>query len=704
MKLYALLILALCLLAGCGGDDSKSGMISPSNSTTQSARAMNATGMTNQPAVGGSTAIVALPACSAAENGTNPSGTNSTPTVVPALQNWYGGSGNLNLSASNRIVIDSAGLQDLATTFAADLKAITGFNLPIVADGTLNPGDIGLSLSPCSGTSSQIGSEGYSAYIGNSAIVRANQPSGVFYATQTLLQMFKSSSSRQSIPQGIALDWPTFPERAQMLDIGRKFYPLAYLKQQIRLMAWMKMNVFHLHLSDWEGFRVESKLYPNLASADHYSQDDIKNLVAYANLYYVTLVPEFDVPSHAVAVSSTDNNLAIGCDSMSHPANYPNSSNQWPGSDNPGWTLDITSTYTRNFLKSLFVEMMSLFPGPYFHIGTDEVPQAYDQQACAPWTAYQNQKGFKYPGDVLVDFINDMNSVVRGQGKTMEIWDWWEREQNNVSTAVDTSIRIDDWAGAASDFANGAATAFLTSGSAPLQYDTVGSQERSLYVSPGYGTSLGIYGYFDASNVYENYNFTVAPHIRGYKISRWSDSAETQSVEWIDYYAVSARQVIADRTWGGGKAANYSVFSSNAVSIGAPPYGVGQISLNQQSPICLDIKNGYAVASICDNLNPTQRWTYNSNGQIQQTGTAQCLTSTANGANSNLNGASGTWIQLSDCDATSDNQKFSYENNNLIASDGNCLDVYQGVKADQAPIDLWQCGAAQNNQTWFVPN
>ena len=149
-------------------------------------------------------------------------------------------------------------------------------------------------------------------------MIEAPTVAGVFYGTQTLLQLLKSSSA---VACGTALDWADNAERASHVDIGRKFYSITWIKNHNRRMAYYKMNFLHLHLSDNEGWRIQCDTYPAIVSAEYYTKDQMRDIIAYAAKYQVEIIPEIDMPGHMkpvvsvyphVALSGSSANLDLG--------------------------------------------------------------------------------------------------------------------------------------------------------------------------------------------------------------------------------------------------------------------------------------------------------------------------------------------------------------------------------------------------------
>lgn len=488
--------------------------------------------------------VVAQEAARKAQSTATPQ--SSAPAVLPSLRQWTGRAGSFALTPRSRIVVESNALRATATTFRDDLELETGHRLRVVT-GMGHAGDVVLTLDH----DTSLGAEGYRLDSNQQLKISAPTDTGVFYGTQTLEQMLKADPHRARVPHGSASDSPNFGERAQMLDVGRKFYPISYLRSQIRTMAWEKLNTFHLHLSDWEGFRINLPQFPGLAAAESYTPAQLRDLQAYANRYHVTIIPEVDLPSHATTFTHWDPTLRFSCHSLDY--------SHWPGAQYGGWVMNITTPHTRAFVHDLLAAVIPIFDSKVFHIGGDEYPYDADQAACPELVAYQHQRGFAYTGDVFTDFFNTLDAQVRSYGKTTEMWEWWDFNNQKTSIQPNKDIIIDSWVN--ND----------PSGLAAQGYRVVGTPEMALYVSAGFGQKPGDYGYVDVQNVYENYPFEHPAGVLGYRVSRWSDKAETQSPQWLDFFARRPLQILAERTWGGPRSSSVWQFFGRADAIGDPP-------------------------------------------------------------------------------------------------------------------------------------
>ncbi|MBS0361086.1 MAG: family 20 glycosylhydrolase [Proteobacteria bacterium] len=243
--------------------------------------------------------------------------------------------------------------------------------------------------------------------------IEADGPAGALHGLATLRQLIGTGAGAAAIPFVHIDDSPRFPWRGVMIDTSRHFMSVATVKRQIDAMERVKLDVLHFHLSDNEGFRIESKRYPKLTQiATHgqfYTQDQIKDLVAYAAERGVRIVPEIDVPAHTAAILKAYPELAAATD----PA-------QPLAAANPA--LNPASEATYSFLEGLLGEMTALFPDRYFHIGGDEVSDGAWMKDPAI-TAYMAAHGLKTRVELEAAFHKRARDMLTRLGKTEIGWD-----------------------------------------------------------------------------------------------------------------------------------------------------------------------------------------------------------------------------------------------------------------------------------------
>jgi hexosaminidase len=247
------------------------------------------------------------------------------------------------------------------------------------------------------------------------AVLTAEDGLGALHGLETLRQLLQSDPDGYYLPALDIRDQPRFKWRGLMIDVARHFEPVDVIERNLRGMAAVKLNVLHLHLSDNQGFRIQSKVFPELtelgSDGQYYSQTQIKQIIRYAGDRGIIVVPEFDLPAHAVSWL------------VSHPelASAPGPYHLYTrfGGKNPAFDPSNPETY--RFLGRFFKEMGELFPAPYIHIGGDEnsgaqwdnnpAIQAYMQPSITSDTALQ------------AHFIQKLAGMINADGKQIIGWD-----------------------------------------------------------------------------------------------------------------------------------------------------------------------------------------------------------------------------------------------------------------------------------------
>jgi hexosaminidase len=259
--------------------------------------------------------------------------------------------------------------------------------------------------------------ESYSLEISpGGAKLDAATPIGIMRGLQTFLQLVQTTSDGFAAPAIVIQDTPRFPWRGLMIDVGRHFMPIDVLKRNLDGMAAVKLNVFHWHLSENQGFRVESKKFPKLhemgSDGLYYTQAEVRDVIAYARDRGIRVVPEFDMPGHSTAWFVGYPELASG------PGPYQ-IERKW-GVFDPA--MDPAEERTYKFLDGFIGEMARLFPDQYFHIGGDEV-NGKQWDANPNIRTFMHAHGLKNNQDLQAYFNARVQKIVSKHGKTMVGWD-----------------------------------------------------------------------------------------------------------------------------------------------------------------------------------------------------------------------------------------------------------------------------------------
>ncbi len=286
--------------------------------------------------------------------------------------------------------------------------------------------------------------ESYSLDVSNNTVsINAKTDVGALRGLQTLLQLVNYNKTGYYFPGVTINDSPRFVWRGLMIDVARHFQPIEVLKRNLDAMASVKMNVFHWHLTDDQGFRVESKVYPKLHEIGgdglYYTQEQIKDVVKYASNLGIRVVPEFDIPGHATAFLAAYPELgSIEGETYTVERNS--------GIFDPTLNPIIDETY--EFLDNLFSEIAPLFPDEYFHIGGDENEGKH-------WDANRKIKKFKRKNklktnhDLQTYFNIKLEKSLNKLGKKLMGWD------EIMTPDMPTTAVIHSWRGEHEGFAKG---------------------------------------------------------------------------------------------------------------------------------------------------------------------------------------------------------------------------------------------------------
>ncbi|WP_165914378.1 family 20 glycosylhydrolase [Streptomyces sp. AcE210] len=471
------------------------------------------------------------------------------PAVVPALQNWSGGADRFTLTRRSRIVVDAPAASRLAAdarTFADDIEALGGDRLPVVTGHEARKGDIAISARSGAG-------EGFRIDIdADSVSLAGDGPAGAFYAQQSVEQMLKTAADRASLPVGSTHDSPAQKTRGLMIDTARTYWSVDSIKQTIRQLAWTKLNTLHWHLTDSEFFRLDLPGYHGLAAVRSYTPADLREVQDYAARYHVTVLPEFDIPAHATALTHYRPSLRWGCPSM----NAIIDTNRV----DPGFTVDITEPENVAWLDGLVGRITDLFDSPVIHLGGDETPRAAAQAQCPELADYAAAHGYSKTEDVFLAYENHLNDLLAARGKRMQIWGWWPQTGGGGSVTVDKDIRIQAWLGDEDTF--------IQQG-----YDVVVSNEFSrLYVVPKAmpGTANGTY-IPDDDALYRTYAVSASPHVQGLEMAQWGDRQYTAPEAYSLSYLRRPLQILASTAWGSPRLTSYLDYEVMADAVGTAP-------------------------------------------------------------------------------------------------------------------------------------
>ncbi|HMI53002.1 MAG TPA: family 20 glycosylhydrolase [Candidatus Saccharimonadales bacterium] len=266
------------------------------------------------------------------------------------------------------------------------------------------------------------------------AKLSAATPLGAMYGLQTFLQLVDVTTDGFALPVVTIQDQPRFPWRGTMYDVGRHFIPLDVLKRNIDGLEAVKMNVFHWHLSENQGFRIESKKFPKLhgkgSDGLYYTQDEVRDLIAYARERGIRVVPEFDLPGHSTA-------WFVGYPELSAGSGPYEIERKW-GVQDPAF--DPTNEQVYKFLDQFIGEMAKIFPDQFFHVGGDEV-NGKQWNANPKIQAFIKEHNLKDDRGLQAYFNKRLQAIVTKHGKSMIGWD------EVLDPSLPKDVTIHSWRG-----------------------------------------------------------------------------------------------------------------------------------------------------------------------------------------------------------------------------------------------------------------
>lgn len=499
---------------------------------------------------------------------------NPKPFVIPELKQWTGKDGNFTPGKDARIVCTSQNpeLLRIARMFADDYQQMFGQTLS-VAQGKATPGDFVLSLS----ADKKLGEEGYAIKITDRVAISAPTPTGLYWSTRTLLQLAEQNQER-SLPQGTIRDYPDYPLRGFMIDCGRKFIPMAYLQDLVKIMAYYKMNTLQVHLNDngfkqyfehnWDktyaAFRLESETYPGLTARDgSYSKKEFIDFQKQAASNFVEIIPEIDVPAHSLALTHYKPEIGSKEYGMDH--------------------LDLFKPETYEFVDALFKEYLEgdnpVFVGKRVHIGTDE---------------YSNAK--KDVVEKFRAFTDHYIRFVEGFGKQAVVWGALSHAKGDTPVKSENVV-MNAWYNGYADPAT-----MIKDG-----YQLISIPDGLVYIVPKAGY---YYDYLNEPYLYKEWTPAHIgkavfdekhPSILGGMFAIWNDHVGNGiSVKDIHHRIFSPLQTLSVKMWTGAQTGiPYETFNEKRALLSEAP-GVNQLARIGKKPELVYERSTVAPGSTSD--------------------------------------------------------------------------------------------------------
>lgn len=474
---------------------------------------------------------------------------NPAPHVIPALREWKGATGYFKFKKQVNLVVEPSSSKVLlpyVTTFKNDLATTPSKYNFVIKEGVPKAGDIYFKLNSAD---TALKKEGYSLTIEDKITVEAPEAIGAFWATRTLLQLLELGPKHEKIVKGTARDYPQFAVRGFVLDVGRKFFSLQFLRDYVKLMAYYKLNDFQIHLNDngfkqffnndWDktyaAFRLENDTYPNLTAKDgSYTKKEFIELQQLAEQYGVKIIPEIDVPAH----------------SLSFVKAVPEIGSKKYGMDH----LDIDNPKTKEVINNVFKEYLSgnnpVFRGKEVHIGTDEYAKAEAEK-------------FREFTDYYIKYVESF-------GKKVRLWGALTHAKGTTPVKV-KDVTMNVWYNGYAD----------PKDMINLGYDVISTPDGWLYIVPKAGY------YYDYLNLKKLYNEWTPnrignqtfdenhPQIKGGSFAVWNDHVGNGITEKdVNDRVFPALQVLAQKMWDGTSATkliDYETFAKESSKIGEGP-------------------------------------------------------------------------------------------------------------------------------------
>ncbi|MDP4209723.1 MAG: family 20 glycosylhydrolase [Bacteroidota bacterium] len=486
--------------------------------------------------------------------------------------------GSYLLSRASSIGFNKNDGQKVADMLALKLKTPTGFSIKPQPgkNGTIqfNLNDV---------QDPQIGKEGYTLEAtSKGVIITANEPAGLFYGIQTLLQLLpKEIESSVEVPAKWIIpavkikDYPRFAWRGIMLDVSRNFFSKEDVKTYIDLMAKFKYNTFHWHLSDDNGWRIEIKSLPKLtqvgawrvpraggfggranpvpgeAATDggFYTQDDIREIIRFAQDRNVTIIPEIDVPGHSMAAVASYPGLCCTRDTNIR-VNPGTPFSEWFGNGtfrmNVDNTLNPSDEKVYDFLDKVFTEMAALFPGSYIHVGGDECYKGFwlQNEGCQ---ALMKKLDIRHIEDLQGYFMNRVEGILKTKGKKLIGWD------EILEGGISPEATVMNWRGVKSGIEAANAGHYVVR--TPTEFAYIDYQQGEPTIEPPIYASLRLKKCYSFEPVPDGVD---AKYILGGQANLWTEQVPT--LRHAEYMTYPRCWALADVYWSPKDSRNWEGF------------------------------------------------------------------------------------------------------------------------------------------------
>jgi hexosaminidase len=527
----------------------------------------------------GTILVLALCGCGPQSTQTAAARDSAAPTpisIIPAPRELTFGEGSFSIAKDTRVTYAGSAGEQVARYFVELLQRTQGTALATAASGRADDkSDIHFELQRREGA---VNEEGYSLLVSPGRIVVSSRsPRGLFYGAVTLWQVLTSAAANAvelRVPAMTINDEPRFQWRGLMLDSARHYQSPEVVKQFIDVMALHKLNVLHWHLTDDQAWRLEIKKYPKLtsvgawrvpagpaAAADidtatgkprvyggYYSQDQVRDIVAYAAARHITIVPEIETPGHASAAIAAYPQLGVSL------LGAKNRTQLVPADWGIYRNLFNVEESTFTFLEDVLDEVVELFPGPYVHVGGDEAVK--EQWKASPRVqARMRELGVKDENALQSYFVQRLEKHLAARGRRLIGWD------EILEGGLAPNATVMSWRGIEG------AVAAATAG-----HDTVLTPEPTLYfdyrpldtAEPGRGKVIDVERVYRFDPTPSALNEAQRKHILGVQANIWTEHIRTD--ERLEYATFPRAAAIAEVGWSPAVRIDWSSFSARLPS------------------------------------------------------------------------------------------------------------------------------------------
>jgi len=479
-------------------------------------------------------------------------------SIIPEPVRLEQRTGVFLLNSDVDLVAVSAEEQQSARYFADYLQKHYGLSLPTVTKTGKNPSIV----FAIKNAATPVVKGEYELTVGQKRVTLngLNHPEGLFYAVQSLIQLIPAKGYwKLEIPAVYVYDKPAFGYRGMHLDVVRHIFPVEFIKKYIDYIALHKMNYFHWHLTDDQGWRIESMAYPKLNTigayrdgtiigmfpgtgldstryGGYYTVAQLREVVDYAKERYITVIPEVDIPAHCMAVIAAYPEMSTTPDSIRKPATT------W-GIYNRANNVLAPNEHTFRFLKAIFNEAIDIFyDSPYIHFGADEAARIWWKQSTES-QEFMRKHNMKDEGEIQDYFVRMVVEVIKQRGKTAVGWDEILNDPN-----LDSDVIVMNWRGVrggAIEAANRGHKVIMTPGRySYLNYKQTPNEERTAHQRLALLDSIYLFNPVPAGVLPE-----AVKNIIGGQGCLWTEYYPTTSK--VEYALFPRMSAIAENYWSG---------------------------------------------------------------------------------------------------------------------------------------------------------